>query len=686
MAVRKVLLSLVLALMITLTIALIPTVASPEEKRGPRTDNLLIHIFYDPTTENWALDKGEIDINDWPLSKEWVDRWVGRPEEITMRSFAEIGMMEIDINNQRWPTGCPEHMEYDPATDTEKSYYDPTCEWCEKARMFRIAIAHLLPRERIISEVLKGYGYRMDTPVPVPALAGFTDYAGLEAEGLIYDYDPAKAVEILDAAGFVDTDGDGIRNDPKTGANLEPLIFYIRMDDPNRRAAGEMLRDELRKVGIPVEDHVTERTVCYKKVMVEYDYHLYTGGWSLSRDIDFVHDLWHSSGYWAPTGWSLNYPGFCNKEFDELARKIKYGVTIEEAKEAAIEAQKVFAKMCPIIPMWCSAGVKAYRTGWKGVVNMEGFGIDITGGANPFTFILMEQPGKDTIHYGFKSDLEMIHPVCSEWLWDWNVIPMVYESLLQADPYDLSRDLPWLAKSWEVGTWEVEPGKLGSKVTFHLRDDVVWHDGTPFTSADVKFTIDFTKACGPGVAWNYPMVMDVNRTETPDDYTVEVYFNVVSCWALHWSGGLPILPKHIWEKITDAEGRTWTDPDWDPMCVREYHPWEVGELIGTGPWKFVSWTKGESVLLTANREWYMTADEVEEIVTDSFHRVGDVNYSGVIDVTDLSMMARALGTDSTMTPGTGWDEWNEACDLNGDGKVDIKDLYLAGKNYGKVSG
>jgi len=665
---KKLILSLLVLLSLVATSFIIVSPVRSQEVMGPRSDYLLIKIYYDPTTENWALDRGEIDINDWPLSKEWVDRWITRPEEITLRDYAEIGMFEFDINNQRWPTGCPEHRTF-----------DPNCEKCLMAREFRRALAHLVDKERIISEVLKGFGYRLDTPVPFPALAGWTDYAALEEEGLIYNYDPEKAAQILDAAGFKDTDGDGIRNDPLTGENLEPLEFYIRQDDPNRRAAGEMFAEELKKIGIPVNAHVTERTVCYKKVMVEYDYHLYTGGWSLSRDPDFLYDLYHSSMYWGPEiGWSLNYPGFVNEEYDAAAYKVKYGATKEEVMEAALEAQKIFAENVPIIPLWSSAGVKAYRTGWTGVVNEKGFGID----NNPYTWMLMYQPGKDTIKWGFKSDIEALHVVSSEWLWDWLVLGLIYDPLLAANPYNLAEDVPMLATSWDVGTWEG-----GLELTFYLRQGVTWHDGTPFTADDVKFTIDFIKKCGPGVAWNYVLVEDVNSTIVVDDYTIKVRLNSLSYWGLHWIGGLPIMPKHIWEGVTDSEGRTWTDPDWDPMAAREFHPWEVENgMVGTGPWIFVNYVPGESVLLKANRNYYRSADEVEAIVKEAFHGIGDVDYNGVIEITDLSMIARALGTDSSMPEGTGWDEWNPACDLNNDGKVDLKDLFLAGQNFGMVTG
>jgi ABC-type transport system substrate-binding protein len=203
----------------------------------------------------------------------------------------------------------------------------------------------------------------------------------------------------------------------------------------------------------------------------------------------------------------------------------------------------------------------------------------------------------------------------------------------------------------------------------------------------VKFSIDFIKQCGPGVAWNYPLVMDVNSTTIVDDYTIKVRLNSYSFWGLHMVGSLPIIPKHIWEGIKDSQGLTWTDPDWDPMSVREFHPWEAANgMVGTGPWIFQSWVTGETVLLKANRNYYRSASDVEKIIDNAFHGVGDVDYNRLIDIKDLSMIARALGTDSSMPKGTGWDQWNPACDLNNDGKVDLKDLFLAGQNFGMVTG
>jgi hypothetical protein len=63
--------------------------------------------------------------------------------------------------------------------------------------------------------------------------------------------------------------------------------------------------------------------------------------------------------------------------------------------------------------------------------------------------------------------------------------------------------------------------------------------------------------------------------------------------------------------------------------------------------------------------------------------LGDINNDGSIDILDLTMIARALGTDPTWPHGTGWDMWNPLCDLNADNRVNGYDLAIAGKNYGQ---
>ncbi len=185
---------------------------------------------------------------------------------------------------------------------------------------------------------------------------------------------------------------------------------------------------------------------------------------------------------------------------------------------------------------------------------------------------------------------------------------------------------------------------------------------------------------------------------------------MMSFWAAHKAGYLPIFNRRIWLAANEALGWGYVWPhapgrfwDWDRLAVREYHPWEddiydattqgVGsdgivdlKQDGSGPWKWVGGDLMEFVDLEANRDFWMSQTEVEDRLADYFRRAGDVNKDRVIDIRDVTTIARALGTDDTWPHGTGWSQFNPDADLNEDGRVDAIDLGLAGKAYGKGAG
>jgi len=638
-----------------------------------QTPNMLIHIFLSPDPENQALEMGTIDFNDWPLAKDWIDRWALMPETVTMRDYVELGMMEIDINNQKWPTGSSTSKFYSTSdTQSVKSVY------------FRKAVACLLDRDKIISDVLKGYGFRLDVPVP-PSQSAYMDMANYTVEGLIYNYNKTRAIEFLNAGGFtLGPDGEH-RIDPTTGTYLSPLTFYIRMDDPNRRRAGEMLAAELQSVGIPVNAIVTEKTVCYKNVMVLYNYHLYTGGWSLSTVPDQYYDLYSSYTYYGPTvGWSNNYPGFCNHDFDYWATKVKYPATVEEAQEAAKVCGYLFLKYCAIVPMWSAKAVKAYRTGWDGVVNNVGYGTD-----NYYTFLNAHKTGDDTIDYGFKSNIEQLNVIHSQWVWDWDVLGLIYEGMVGNNPFSQSPTEGFIADSWTLGSWDasgVGGDTDATYINFHIRDNIYWHNATgqprrQLTADDVAFSFNYTKACGTGVAWNYPLVEKLDHV-TVNGWNVTVYYSKKSAWAFLWAGGLPIINPDIWSNVEPSSAGT-EDP-----TVSDVNHDGVTDLIedGCGAWIYTAKTD-TSVSLVADQQYYLSADYISTRLGQMFHDgAGDIDSNGVVNVKDLGAMARALGTNINMTNGTGWNQYNPNCDLNHDGVIDLTDLAVVTTNYGKTMG
>jgi peptide/nickel transport system substrate-binding protein len=153
-----------------------------------------------------------------------------------------------------------------------------------------------------------------------------------------------------------------------------------------------------------------------------------------------------------------------------------------------------------------------------------------------------------------------------------------------------SKLFPVLAQSWEVSP--------DARVyTFHLYKNVTWHDGVKFTSADVKWTVD--QIIGDKGAAGHDYVTDVQSVTTPDDYTVVITLNhpnaafLVSL-AIYWFPG--ILPKHLYDGT-----------DWHTNPYNE-HP------VGTGPFKFVEWVKGDHVTVEANEKYHLGRPYLDKII------------------------------------------------------------------------
>lgn len=145
-------------------------------------------------------------------------------------------------------------------------------------------------------------------------------------------------------------------------------------------------------------------------------------------------------------------------------------------------------------------------------------------------------------------------------------------------------------------TWDISPD--GITYTFHLRKDVKWHDGAPFTSADVVWTIEDILREG-SAAVSYKMISDIDTVTAPDDYTVVVTLkqpnsaflsNVASYY------GFNILPKHLYEG---------TDVRSNPHNLAP---------VGTGPFKFAESVPGSHTVMVANPDYYGEGPYVDVLV------------------------------------------------------------------------
>ncbi|WP_417476201.1 ABC transporter substrate-binding protein [Leisingera sp.] len=213
----------------------------------------------------------------------------------------------------------------------------------------------------------------------------------------------------------------------------------------------------------------------------------------------------------------------------------------------------------------------------------------------------------------------------------------IYESLLRYDT-DLN-PMPSLAKSWEKSA-------DGLTYTFHLQDGVKWHDGAPFTSADVVFSVDtFLRSTHARLRASLAYVDEITA---PDDSTV--VFRLSEPFGpflgIFETGTMPMLPRHIYEGTDFASNPANNTP------------------IGTGPFKFEAWEKGSYIHLVKNEDYYIEGkpyldDIYYHVIPDAASRA--VAYeTGKVDLlpggsVENFDVPRLTALDNTCVSDDGWE-------------------------------
>lgn len=622
---------------------------------GPRVNELLIKVYIGGRdAEFGALKTGEIDIVDWPLDYDTYIELSGDSANFGVETLTMIDMYNLEFNCLKWPT-----------SDVN----------------VRRAIAHLFDRSAFLTTQLKSFsGVMLDSPIATE----WTRWHSATVKK--YPYNPTLAAQILEDAGYYNDDGDQyLEYHNITGRyELPTMKFYIRSDDPDRLAFGrDYMLYEMAAIGLPVEGLVRDKTVCWAEVMkMPYDYNIYTGGWGPYVDPDFLYDQYHHQFgidyYTAGRDWANNYVFFTNTTFDDWAEQLKFAVDMTSAEVPAKKCQDILMDQVPMIPAWHSAGAIGYRknyghhTGeeaywdqpWKGIVNTKVISGMGTGGANGlWTFYSVHPEDFErggTFRYGFMNDADVLNPVQADFYWDWELLNKVYDFLITADP-ETGEDIPWMAKSWTVGTWDKGGGTLATKITMELFQNILWHDGQPFTAADVEFTFPYMRDAYSSLF--YPYTINLNHVTATGPYTVEIYYDVLSCWALHWAGGIPMIPKHIWQNIPPANSRN----------GGEYET--TGHLTGTGPYRFVSHVQGQSITLVANPTYF------RKLIRPDFYTGGQSipYYNTKIDLDDFQAAVFHYGEASPWAHAI--DPW---ADVNKDLVIELDDVMEIGVRYGQT--
>jgi peptide/nickel transport system substrate-binding protein len=229
-------------------------------------------------------------------------------------------------------------------------------------KTIRQALNYALDRNQLVQVALAGHGRPGDSILPI----GLTDwYLNVQSP----DATPEKAKEMLDQAGYTDTNGDGVREDAN-GTPLEFRLIAIETTSVDVRAA-QLFRDAAAAIGIKLDLQTMDENTLGELVynVDNPDWDIFVWGWDSS-----VPDPNYMLGVPLCSQIGGNNDVFyCNKAYDDLYEKQAATLDYATRKPMVDEMQQMFYDDAAYIVMWYQDKLQAYRTDtWTGWTEIPG--------------------------------------------------------------------------------------------------------------------------------------------------------------------------------------------------------------------------------------------------------------------------------------------------------------------------
>jgi peptide/nickel transport system substrate-binding protein len=182
-----------------------------------------------------------------------------------------------------------------------------------------------------------------------------------------------------------------------------------------------------------------------------------------------------------------------------------------------------------------------------------------------------------------------LNPITATDAYASNIDDYIYESLLKRNEKSLEL-VPVLAESWEISDDHLQ-------YTFHLKKNILWQDGHPFTAQDILFSFERIKDPKVDAAHLRNYYQDIERLEIIDDTTVRYHYRIPYFKALEFCGGIPIVPAHLFKDSDNFN----------------QHP--IGrQPVGTGPYRLLHWETGKEIALIRNETYWGEKPHLNRIV------------------------------------------------------------------------
>ena len=217
-------------------------------------------------------------------------------------------------------------------------------------KKIRQAFVYAIDREELVEKIGRGAGKPGEMGI-LPE-----DHIWYNSDQPEYEYNPDKAGELLDEAGWIDTDGDGVRD-----KNGESLSYILSLGSGEVRI-GELIKERLSEVGIDVQVKALE-SKSRDANLNSGDFELAIsgfGGWG--RDADYLRTRYcdTNSGSDSVASGAAIF-GYHNDTLNDLGTQELQELDDEKRKEIVYEMQAVLADDIPTIPLYYTTKYDAWR-------------------------------------------------------------------------------------------------------------------------------------------------------------------------------------------------------------------------------------------------------------------------------------------------------------------------------------
>jgi peptide/nickel transport system substrate-binding protein len=316
----------------------------------PNIDEVIFQTIENSDARVTALTTGEVDaLGEFPVTAVPALR-NAENVEVCVSDIAAGGALTDIIFNVVTPENCPADDPETPDTDeTGTCNGHPALQEVEVRR----ALAMATDKEELIAVARQGLASPGLGLVP----RGLGDYFASDLTD--YPFDPAAASQMLEDAGYVDSDGDGIR-ECKADQDCDTLTLRLNYptDSDSAPREAEVITSQWREVGVAVEAQGLDADTLTSVCCPAFDYDVILWGWGSDPDPQFLMGVLLCTEI--TTGFSES--GYCNPEYDELYEQ--QGVETDPAARAELlhRMQEIALEDVPYIIPYYDQNIEAWRT------------------------------------------------------------------------------------------------------------------------------------------------------------------------------------------------------------------------------------------------------------------------------------------------------------------------------------